>query len=161
MFQPLSATATIDARERMPRLRLVDDRPTDPHIIARVREWVEALESGEFGQVKRALYHPASNKACCLGVLCLKDPTLTQSLKTTTWQSPITGEEEGVDLMAFNENTGVLPVSLFRELGFSTQTVDVYDTADPDVVYASLADLNDAGLTFREIALIIRRSWLS
>lgn len=114
-------------------------------------QWVTALRSGEYRQGKRYLHQ--SNEYCCLGVLCdlaVKAGVLTPERRTT---API---------ISYEEETSTLPESVSRWAGLTVPggraVVD-----NPSVDFAggriSLAELNDEGHSFREIADVIERSF--
>lgn len=99
--------------------------------------WVQALRSGEYKQIKGELQNEGGH--CCLGVLC--DVWAKETGGSGYVTSPINGEFVG----------GVLdtqPNSIKNWVGLST---DAGDSAYGN----SLAELNDEGVSFLELADII------
>lgn len=98
-------------------------------------KWVAALRSGEFEQGHRQLRK--GNTFCCLGVLC---ELYRRETGDGTWENN-----------HFLRISDVLPsrVSIWAGLSESNPTVEGI-TCD-----TSLAERNDAGVTFSEIADII------
>ena len=106
------------------------------------RAWVAALRSGKYKQGKRAL-HPTPDTYCCLGVAC----DLYQRAMGESWQN------DNSSILSFWGNAQVLPprVRLWLGLTFPTSTYLKEDGR----TYESLANLNDRGVTFNEIADLI------
>lgn len=93
-------------------------------------KWAAALESGEYEQGRGKL-RDNDDRMCCLGVLChLVDQSKWERRNASTWEHL---GEEGLPLEDFLCTIGL-----------------DYHAAE------SLAEQNDAGATFREIAKIIR-----
>lgn len=100
------------------------------------KEWVEALRSGKYAQGKAALKYK-TGEHCCLGVLCdLADPegwveaeAKDSRANLYAWREPKRTGYPGQDIASLSDITGV----------------DLYD----------LAELNDNGATFEQIASII------
>jgi len=126
--------------------------------------WVEpicqALVSGNFHQIRRALHTPQGY--CCLGVTCevvLKDDLINLI--------PWNATERSVELEPFScfelhgEAFG-LPVEVQKEIGFLSSSgrfdlgIGMRGTARCNT---SLTDLNDEGFTFAQIADVIRYFW--
>jgi hypothetical protein len=90
-------------------------------------KWLAALRSGEYSQTQQVLHRKDPNGYCCLGVLC-------EISESGTWDSDGTYykfHEKGVDLMA-----GGATVQRFL----------------PWTISSNLANMNDDGTTFPEIA---------
>lgn len=115
----------------------------DKHIAER---WVEALRSGKYEQ-GRAELHPGENSYCCLGVLC--DLYRVEQGK---------GQWDGASgycefVIADTEEAGfeVPPDSVLEWAGLNTPEGSVGEQ--------SLAEMNDNGATFTELADIIAKKW--
>lgn len=110
-----------------------------------LEEWPTALESGEFEQTNGILYHP-NEGYCCLGVACelLRRKRL---LPFTHWEGEFTLPDKAKKLLGLDD-----------EGSFG----DDYDSDNR----GSLAELNDDGFSFKDIAQKIReiekdRKWLA
>jgi hypothetical protein len=136
------------------------------------KEWVEALRSGEYLQGKQYLKtvaRIAANKVevlhCCLGVICELIPTVDEN------------HAMQINIREFggNHNTGTLPMeavqamwpdhnrrhlsdnpTVFSAVGLS-ESAYVAPLDDPEIYgkMYSLAELNDQGFTFNQIADVI------
>jgi len=104
------------------------------HAIA--KQWVAALKSGQYKQTMGALRN--GDSFCCLGVLC----------NLHAIAHPEIARKE-VDRAMYLGSTGVLPLLVHRWSGMFTATGRISSN------YSSLADLNDHGSTFDEIAAVI------
>lgn len=127
------------------------------------KTWSEALRSGEYRQTTDAL-HRKDSGFCCLGVLC--DIYRRQVDPMAAWvpcDSMIladSGDESPVEIMTFSiPGQGMYPMALpvrVREwAGMHSMRGDI---KNPDGGYAlqqSLAEMNDGGMTFAEIADVI------
>ena len=114
------------------------------------QRWVEALRSGEYeqGQGKLGRHWEGNEKAqyCCLGVLCeIAD-------EATTW---VDHDEGGYKYMVTEKGSMAYPsysltarVDLPGRFGEFPREVE-------DLIGNTLADLNDAGFTFSQIADLI------
>lgn len=94
-------------------------------------KWAAALESGEYEQAQGKL-RDHDDRMCCLGVLChLVDQSRWKRFNpASAW---LHLGEEGIPRLDFLLN-----------LGISSETAE------------GLAEQNDAGVTFREIAKLVR-----
>jgi len=110
-------------------------------------KWIAALRSGDYEQCTGRL-HLKDDGFCCLGVLCdifnkgaWVDPTIEKP-DNMVYAKKKTGDCGNVD---------VLPVFVYEDVALSTNNplVKMY------VGEETLAELNDAGLTFADIADII------
>lgn len=118
--------------------------------------WLAALRSGEYKQSKNFLKHPIDGGEnigyCCLGVLCdlyikeKNNPNIIWDINlhgTHIFKSSIS------DVLIVESKA--LPEQLFEWAGL--------DEKNPAICYhdmnTSLAELNDNGKTFEEIALVI------
>ena len=106
--------------------------------------WVEALESGEFKQGNGFLKRNLDGELlyCCLGVLnelegfpsvCVSNGIFTFSLTNS----------------ASLDSTQMDRVMLYSNVGSFTESINGY---------SSLANMNDSGLSFKEIAKVIREN---
>lgn len=103
------------------------------------RKWIKALESGEYKQGIHLLRN--RGKWCCLGVLCNMHA------------------QEHPEIAATQKRKGFY-------LGESTvlpKEVMVWAGMNSDIGYIDhgeiLANMNDSGVTFQEIAKVIRKNW--
>jgi hypothetical protein len=107
------------------------------------QKWVSALRSGEYQQTQRRLHD--ENGFCCLGVLCdlyLKENQLE-------WE-PSTHYN---NVYVFQYMATVLPLSVMEWVGVGEGNPYVYVNGGP----FTLAELNDRGSTFNEIADVIEK----
>jgi hypothetical protein len=108
-------------------------------------KWLAALRSGEYTQAQERL-KTYEGCFCCLGVL-------TDLYNKETGKGEWTPEDEGVVFSSGGDEEGtVLPdeVRIWAGLPICNPGVKV---GDPDSPYnESLAELNDAGMVFGEIA---------
>lgn len=89
-------------------------------------KWVEALRSGKYEQARRTLREPNSNKFCCLGVIC--------EIQGMEWKL----DESG--FYALSQSINPMPVV---QAGITCGDAQ------------ALANMNDNGQTFAEIAAYI------
>lgn len=101
------------------------------------QKWVDALRSGKYQQTQSVLHD--SDGHCCLGVLC--DVAINNGLKTLTWHG---GYREGYSCNGYES---VLPPEAMKWVGLKDDC-GKYDGSN-------LADQNDGGLSFDEIADLI------
>lgn len=90
--------------------------------------WIEALRSGKYQQAAHTLRKPDSNEFCCLGVLC--------EIEGMDWAKDSSG--------FYKASQSVTPTPV-RQANLSAQQAH------------RLADMNDAGRSFEEIADYIER----
>jgi hypothetical protein len=113
--------------------------------------WLEALRSGQYEQGVAAL-RSAENKFCCLGVLCdiAAKHNMGEWVEDTPWRFEISGTADTV----------LIPPPIV-DWAFEVQPhtrVDYWDLGEGMVADGkSLANLNDHGTTFEEIANIIEK----
>jgi hypothetical protein len=100
-------------------------------------KWLEALESGKYGQRKLVL-HGEGNKYCCFGVLC--------EVAEWKWNSEVNGYK-GPNESVLNRE---LPLELIDEVFDKTGTYNF--------VGDKLSNMNDSGVTFKKIAKFIRKN---
>lgn len=119
----------------------------------RIEKWVEALESGEYEQTTGALQD--NHGFCCLGVLC--DVAIREGLEVEVKSYCDCGDEL-CDSISYDEAVEVLPSSVQEWAGLTSCDPSVGVDGDGK---DSLAELNDAGLSFPDIADLIRSEYLS
>ena len=107
------------------------------HAIA--KQWVAALRSEQYKQTTGALRK--GDSFCCLGVLC----------NLHAIAHPKIARKE-VDPREYLRHGGTLPNKVMRWAGMSTQTGLLFYRGD------TLADLNDHGSPFDEIADVIENN---
>jgi hypothetical protein len=103
------------------------------------QKWVSALRSGEYQQTKGRLRK--EDKFCCLGVLC----DLYGKENNVEWE-PSTHYKNAY---VFQDMATILPLSVMKWVGVGEGNPLVNDGD------SSLAELNDNGTTFNEIANLI------
>lgn len=111
------------------------------------QKWLKALRSGGYAQGRSAL--KTTKGYCCLGVLC--DLAVREGIVTTSVSS------YGVITFGIYEEDGLLPGEVQEWAGIATRS--------PQVKYVNkavfeddlnhLADINDRGSSFEEIANLI------
>lgn len=133
----------------------IDLWPVDQEIKKR---WIEALRSGRYEQGKSCLAReqPEGGEIafCCLGVLC----------ELSVEEGVAVRERVNGDRICYNGSICHLPAEVRDWALVSSSQAAYFDPADvalhcPDVVtsrrHATLADLNDSGASFRQIADLI------
>lgn len=111
-----------------------------------IRKWLKALRSGEYKQGRHALN--TNDQYCCLGVLCelaVKEKVVTKYKDEWTTHAVYDGEMYALPAC----------VRDWAEL----------DSCNPCVIFknrseVSLAELNDQGRSFKQIARIIENKFL-
>lgn len=125
-------------------------------------QWVAALESGKFPQAKGMLAKVIDDNGvvgyCCLGVACKVQGRL-KNFK-------IDWEEDGTPICEYGdakagEDVGLSARNpLYQHIGSNGKfPLDVFASLTKDfseVKHTSLANLNDGGATFAEIAQVLR-----
>lgn len=126
-----------------------------------MKKWVKALRSGKYKQgqgllkqttIKDKTYH------CCLGVLCeLYNNEMRKSKKKTL------SEQEYDGIHNFNKQRECLPKLVQKWAGLHSKMGDFRDVDRSDITsygdFASLADMNDLGRSFKQIARTIEKEW--
>jgi hypothetical protein len=114
------------------------------------KRWIDALRSGGYQQTTGVLHDEDANGFCCLGVLC--DIAVKEGVvKSAELRAVESGDRDGRRVTAYDYEFGVLPdsVKVWADIPVS----------NPDVIIdnrqTSLAEENDGGKTFSEIADII------
>lgn len=125
------------------------------------KKWVKALRSGKYKQGEGCLKQTdiPKNKTyhCCLGVLCeLYNEQMTQSKK-----KKLNDDIDKYGLYSFEEDIEVLPDNVRQWAGLIGKTGSFNNDVKTDdgVYYASLAEMNDLGCSFKEIANTIEKEW--
>lgn len=124
------------------------------------QEWIDVLRSGKYKQTRDTLRD--QDGYCCLGVACdIFDGSLDIDMEVKTLWDDMGYHYDGgsktlsPDVRRFfglNDDAGgydYLPADIEEWL------MDRLDEADRDSIPGSLAELNDAGLTFDEITMVI------
>ena len=106
-------------------------------------EWLQALESGAYKQTKDHL--KKDNGFCCLGIAC----------EVSKKELNLKIEEDDVKLgiIYYSGRSSTLPVRVIKYFGFRDD-IGKFDSMIDG--YSSLAEMNDEGLSFKEIAKHVR-----
>ena|SRR5688500_9528422 len=98
--------------------------------------WIKALESGEYKQGKGALANRRDGNFdfCCLGVACMVD---------------------GRSAVRIN-GLAFLPEKLSEKLDIDYRGCFISNVKHRGKIYLNLAQMNDAGVSFKTIAKVIR-----
>lgn len=114
-------------------------------------KWAKALESGKYKQAKDALSSREKPKEkygyCCLGVLC---DIYAKEMKGGKWKPEYGARYFVID--GDDRNDADLPFAVQCWAGMSSESGDRKEGS-------SLAQLNDTGTAFKDIAKIIREEW--
>lgn len=122
--------------------------------------WVDALESGEYQQVQKRLRTPLGH--CCLGVLCDLYHKITGKGK---WEKLDYGDESDIPvLFKFDPQSpndffevSILPRTVIDWAGLGTgESRHSLQRLTVDGQEHGLTGLNDDGVSFKEIAKLIR-----
>ena len=105
------------------------------------QKWVDALRSGDYQQGRN--YLRTDNGFCCLGVLC----DLYGKENNVEWNLAV-AEDGDRDYYEFQDKTGRIPLSVVEWAGV--------EDCNPYICGRSLAERNDTGSTFNEIADLIQ-----
>ena len=111
-------------------------------------ELVAALRSGKYTQTTGAL-HRVDGSMCCLGVAC-----------SLVYNKPTGTENPGC--FTYNNSVGTLPPKAIKYFGFNSYDGSRDDSGDifmNNTHHPSLADANDSGCTFDQIADYIEANW--
>jgi hypothetical protein len=135
-------------------------------------KWLAALRSGEYRQGKHALNTGGpEGQFCCLGVLC--EVALQEGLEGLERTQPFAseGDDDAAELH-YNGESGRLPyrVQVWADLtdpnpSTSRTYAEVLPEqySNPNSMYGkvkiTLAELNDSGYTFQQIADVIERDF--
>jgi hypothetical protein len=105
------------------------------------QKWLNALRSGEYQQTQRYLHD--ENGFCCLGVLC----DLYGKENNVEWNLANNGHN-----YVFQDMVTILPRSVVEWAGVKDHNADFIIN---ETRTETLANLNDTGFTFNEIADVI------
>lgn len=111
------------------------------------KRWVEALRSGKYTQAQHGL-HPESGGYCCLGVAC------DLYGKAHGIVFVLNASDDDDPYYYFLEDSALLPRPVQEWLGLRTSDGEF---SAPENIWGetTLAERNDAGATFEEIAAIV------
>lgn len=111
-------------------------------------KWLTALRSGEYKQTKRVL-NDGKEGFCCLGVLC-------EVHRKETGEGSWVDDKSDDDLpcLGYMGETMVLPLDIVSWAGLPED-----GGRNPPIGKDSLAELNDKGMSFAEIADIIEANF--
>lgn len=119
------------------------------------QKWVDALRSGEYQQATGRLRN--IHGFCCLGVLC---DLYAQEPFNKGWM--FRGEDEKYplqeDYWVFDGESELLPSSVRQWAGLKSNCPDIKvecEDEDEEYFYTTVAELNDDGTTFKQIADLI------
>lgn len=126
---------------------------------AEVKEkWVAALRSGEYQQAHGMLRNVDENSFCCLGVLC--DLAIKDGLKLRVEDLTYEGDPDAI-ITYYDGISDILPDKVAKWANLSdSPEVRVSDETDAELgtYNACLAELNDNGWTFAQLAGLIEES---
>ena len=138
-----------------------------------LNKWLKALRSGKYQQTSEGVLRMGDSKSyCCLGVLCKVQGVLSR-LKDNDADKSFYDMSESLDgSTSTAQDAGALSQynALFSVLGFqgsfscNSEGADVCvlywpPGKDDFTIYRDLASLNDAGMTFEQIAEVIDTVW--
>lgn len=107
-------------------------------------KWVEALESGKFDQGKNALC--MNDRYCCLGVACeISDIGVEKTIRD--------------NLTYYGDGSQAAPEIIWKHYGLRDAIGEfkMAETHDGEI-FKALTEMNDSGMTFKEIAKYIRKN---
>ena len=111
------------------------------------KKLAEALRSGKFEQYRESLTNARNDKHCCLGVACV----VFEDEAGGEWNKRTFVSKKNIN----NKSDAVLPLFMCDFLNMTgVGELTVYVSYN-GVVRTSLAELNDAGMSFAEIADVI------
>lgn len=122
----------------------------DPQIKA---QWLAALRSGEYRQGKRVLHNVDENTFCCLGVLCdlaVRAGVVSEGRHKYNLRVAADIEVYGSDGDCRSQGGVTLPDEVQEWAGLDSDNPWVGDSG-------VLAELNDMGRSFEELANLIDR----
>lgn len=107
-------------------------------------KWIEALRSGKYNQAREILYN--GEGYCCLGILC-----------DISGLGKWTEDREYINTFGDDSSLTTLPEFVFTAMGFYESNPIPLQGMNLDIRKGdgSLAELNDNGFTFSQIADII------
>jgi hypothetical protein len=123
------------------------------------QKWLDALRDGSYKQTRGTLQSQHEH-FCCLGVLCdlaIKsgvDVEVLQPVGFEAWGSGDTRAD--ADEITYDGIFEVLPPSVMKWAGLNDPNPDVnVSDIEGDVCNSNLADYNDSGASFEEVAKVI------
>lgn len=128
-------------------------------------KWLEALRSGNYVQGREELrprHYSGGYAYCCLGVLCDVYQKETgkgewREIGCGSWDSSFDATEEGAPVT--DKSWSSLPQAVVKWAGFYTNDPTVPNPKGNGKDRITLANLNDAGTSFEELAEIIEREF--
>lgn len=126
-----------------------------------MKKWVKALRSGKYKQGQGLLKQTTEQNTishCCLGVLCeIYNNDMRKSKKKTLSEQRYNG------IHKFNKQLECLPKTVQKWAGLFSKVGDFRNVDRNDITsygdFASLADMNDLGCSFKKIAKTIEKQW--
>jgi hypothetical protein len=112
------------------------------------QQWVTALRSGEYTQASGNLR--TEEGYCCLGVLCDLYSKDTRD-SSTEWEVNHTADARPIPFYNFMDQGSFLPIAVKHWAGLDKASPLIY----LDDVKMDLAQVNDSGSTFTQIAQLI------
>lgn len=130
-----------------------------------MKKWVKTLRSGKYkqgqGLLKQTVTNITKHKTyhCCLGVLCeLYDNEMKKNKKKT-----LSKKTDYAGVHSFNKQDESLPKVVQKWAGLFSKVGDFRNVDRRDISsygdFASLADMNDLGCSFKKIAKTIEKEW--
>lgn len=115
------------------------------------QKWLDALRSGDYKQTTGAL--KTTKGFCCMGVLC----DIIKTELDAEWEQPSGITDGFIDLHCFNflGNSQFLPSEILEYVGLHYQECSIAIHDANSKVYTNLAELNDNGTSFSDIADLI------
>ena len=111
------------------------------------KKWVAALRSGDYKQAKGQL-RTSDNSFCCLGVLC----------NLHAEDHPKIAREQ-TDPIRYISQKDILPDAVCSWSGMESKAGYAYNIKIGTREYTTLAEANDAGATFEQIANWIEKHY--
>ena len=132
-------------------------------------QWVQALRSGQYKQTTTRLKN-AEGGCCCLGVLCTLAPKSVGEFNDLSfeWVETVVEDNDGeypcepheVRRDHYEDSELPTPVMTWAGVSDSCGTIgNEFFRGRDGKEYQSLAELNDSGMSFAEIADIIENNW--
>ena len=117
--------------------------------------WVDALRSGKYEQGSD--YLCKNGMHCCLGVLCELYINHTGDMK---YSRVADGDDGDYDIVDYGGDIEVLPCEVMEWAEINTSTGKIYDD-HAEFDFSSLAEMNDSGHSFNDLAKVIEDYWPS
>lgn len=122
----------------------------------RIREWVNALRSGEYEQTTGGLKR--EDAYCCLGVACELSKLDQFNVYGEYLGYGGTLPVQVVDYLGVPGTNPVVPREIAKQ--YAPDASNSLERSEGQERFISLASLNDYGATFLQIADIIEAMWL-